>query len=427
MKIRKKDSQFFLVGCGLLFVPSIIRVSVLKSQWALINIISWTGIILLTRRYYGGGRVVLSKKGRNGVLNPMLLLLLVVLFLLEGMMLPKFSIESKIKYVYATIFPCYILYTTLPKNEIIRYVKIFAKMLTVASTLVVICGVLDMFAGTAIGKMIAEFTAADSLIESIRQGRMVSYFGHPLLTSEVMILCFLFNTVVNYCVEKKTVIATVYNALVCVIGIGLCGSKTGMVLIIISFALLYVNKKGFKYIILVAAAVYWAYSYGLLNTVIGRFLVGFKTGDLTTGRNTALALLLKSGYLKFNFFLGHAGTELSERMIAALEYPPLRWAYLFGIWFSAVMCVVLFLIPIIRTFKMGNMKIFVALLILILDVNSYNGITTQSDQMLLYCVSAFLLVNLSCTVREDKNEDMSIGSKLIYARRDTKSRNNNTE
>lgn len=55
MKIRKKDIQFFLVGCGLLFVPSLLRVGMLKSQWALVNVLSWIGIILLTQRYYGGG------------------------------------------------------------------------------------------------------------------------------------------------------------------------------------------------------------------------------------------------------------------------------------------------------------------------------------------------------------------------------------
>lgn len=56
MKIRKKDIQFFLVGCGLLFVPSLLRVEMLKSQWALVNVLSWIGIILLTQRYYGGGQ-----------------------------------------------------------------------------------------------------------------------------------------------------------------------------------------------------------------------------------------------------------------------------------------------------------------------------------------------------------------------------------
>ena len=65
-----------------------------------------------------GGRVVLSKDGSNGVANPLLIITLIILFLIEGMMLPYFSAESKIKYIYATILPCYILYVSLPGQEI---------------------------------------------------------------------------------------------------------------------------------------------------------------------------------------------------------------------------------------------------------------------------------------------------------------------
>lgn len=32
MKIRKKDIQFFLVGCGLLFIPSLLRVGMRKQN-----------------------------------------------------------------------------------------------------------------------------------------------------------------------------------------------------------------------------------------------------------------------------------------------------------------------------------------------------------------------------------------------------------
>ena len=193
--------------------------------------------------------------------------------------------------------------------------------------------------------------------------------------------------------------------------------KVTFVLIAVEFALLYVNKKGLKYFIIVAAAVYWAYGYGLLDTVIGRFIAGFESGDITTGRNTALLRVIQGGVLRFNLLIGHAGMNLSERMIAALEYPPLRWAYLFGVWFSVLMCVVLFAIPAIKILKNKNIKIFIVFLILVLDVNSYNGITTQSDQMLLYCVSVFLLLNLSYAVRGNGNEDMCASTKSIYTRR----------
>ena len=388
MKVKISDIKqkfpFFLICIGLLFMPSTIRTSVFHSEWALINVASWLGIILLTKRYYNGGKVRVSKNGKLGITNPMWIVLLVALFVMESLMLPEFTATSEVKYIYATILPIYILYSVVDDNDIICYTKLFSRILTIASTIVVICGLIDMFFGVGIGNSIAIFTNAASLIESIRQGRMVSYFGHPLLTTEIMILTFSFNTLVNYCIEKKSVLYTVYYSLVSVIGIGMCGGKTGLVLIAIEFALLYVNKKGLKYFIIVAAAVYWAYGYGLLDTVIGRFIAGFESGDITTGRNTALLRVIQGGMLRFNLLIGHAGINLSERMIAALEYPPLRWAYLFGVWFSVLMCVVLFVIPAIKILKNKNFKIFIVFIILVLDVNSYNGITTQSDQMLLY-------------------------------------------
>ena len=413
----KQKIPFFLICIGLLFMPSTIRTSVLHSEWALINVASWLGIILLTKRYYNGGKVSVSKNGKLGVANPIWIVLLVALFAMESLMLPEFTATSEVKYIYATILPIYILYSVVDDDDIICYTKLFSRLLTVASTIVVICGLMDMFLGVGIGNSIAIFTDAASLIESIRQGRMVSYFGHPLLTAEIMILTFSFNTLVNYCIEKKSIFYTVYYSLISVIGIGMCGGKTGLVLIAVEFALLYVNKKGLKYFIIVAAAVYWAYGYGLLDTVIGRFIAGFESGDITTGRNTALLRVIQGGVLRFNLLIGHAGMNLSERMIAALEYPPLRWAYLFGVWFSVLMCVVLFAIPAIKILKNKNIKIFIVFLILVLDVNSYNGITTQSDQMLLYCVSVFLLLNLSYAVRGNGNEDMCSSTKSIYTRR----------
>lgn len=421
MKVKISDIKqkfpFFLICIGLLFMPSTIRTSVLHSEWALINVASWFGIILLTKRYYNGGKVSVSKNGKLGVANPIWIVLLVALFAMESLMLPEFTATSEVKYIYATILPIYILYSVVDDDDIICYTKLFSRLLTVASTIVVICGLMDMFLGVGIGNSIAIFTNAASLIESIRQGRMVSYFGHPLLTAEIMILTFSFNTLVNYCIEKKSIFYTVYYSLISVIGIGMCGGKTGLVLIAVEFALLYVNKKGLKYFIIVAAAVYWAYGYGLLDTVIGRFIAGFESGDITTGRNTALLRVIQGGVLRFNLLIGHAGMNLSERMIAALEYPPLRWAYLFGVWFSVLMCVVLFAIPAIKILKNKNIKIFIVFLILVLDVNSYNGITTQSDQMLLYCVSVFLLLNLSYAVRGNGNEDMCSSTKSIYTRR----------
>ena len=67
MKVKISDIKqkfpFFLICIGLLFMPSTIRTSALHSEWALINVASWLGIILLTKRYYNGGKVSVSKNG----------------------------------------------------------------------------------------------------------------------------------------------------------------------------------------------------------------------------------------------------------------------------------------------------------------------------------------------------------------------------
>ena len=72
-------------------------------------------------------------------------------------MLPEFTATSEVKYIYATILPIYILYSVVDDDDIICYTKLFSRLLTVASTIVVICGLMDMFLGVGIGNSIASF------------------------------------------------------------------------------------------------------------------------------------------------------------------------------------------------------------------------------------------------------------------------------
>ncbi len=395
MVVKIKNIAFHLICIGIFIIPSLIRKSVFETEWAVLNIVSWLGVILLIHRFFLNGKLIV-RKGKEGLGNPLWLVLLIGTFVIWSLATPTFSDVSMVKYIYATLMPCIILYVTLPDEEILLCFECFCKYLTVACTFVVLCGVLDFIVGTGIGEAIAKASKVESLDQLIEEGRMVSYLGHSLLTAEVMLLCFLFNTLnMFFLKKKKSLWFTVYFSLLSLIGIGLSGSKTGIVLLIVAFALLYVNKRGFKYLLLLLAAVYFVYSMGLLEPVIERFLLGIEKGDLSTGRNTSLKLLLQSGILDFKFFTGRAGNIMSDSMIAALEYPPLRWAYMFGIWFSVVICVMLFVVPFIKCIKLGNKQVLYVLLILIADVNSYNGLVTVSDHMLLYCVSVFLLINFA--------------------------------
>jgi len=394
--IKTKDIAFKLICIGIFVTPHILRLAFFKTQWAIVNVIAWLGIIFLLRRYVRQGRVQIAKRSNGGIGNPLWICLLIACFIICAIGISTFSYESLVKYIYATLAPLILLYVTVPFEENDKQVICFCNYLTASCTFIVLMGLLDIIFGTGFGKFIADYTQTESLFELLRTGRMVSYVGHSLLSTELMLLCFLFNTLKHYYIKKNEPIAlTVYNCVMPAIGIGLCGSKTGFVLFAISFAVLYVNRKGLKYVILIIAAIYWALSMGFFDSVLHRFEIGLSMGDLSTGRNTNLVLLWKSGALDFHFLTGHAGTTLSEKMIAALEYPPLRWAYLFGVWFSVAMCSILFVIPIFKCIKYKKFKVLFALLIIIADVNSYNGITTLSDQMLIYCVSVLLLLNLA--------------------------------
>ena len=84
---------------------------------------------------------------------------------------------------YSGFLPIYILYSVVDDDDIICYTKLFSRLLTVASTIVVICGLMDMFLGVGIGNSIAIFTNAASLIES-----MLSILSSIFLSLVLMLL-----------------------------------------------------------------------------------------------------------------------------------------------------------------------------------------------------------------------------------------------
>lgn len=140
---------------------------------------------------------------------------------------------------------------------------------------------------------------------------------------------------------------------------------------------------------------YVAYSIGLFDAIIERFNVAFSLGDITTGRNTALVALYSSGALSFDFFGGSGFTNMSTTMIAALEYPLLRLAYRHGILYAVIILLSVFVVPIIRLIRSHKTDLLVALLLIALDINTFDSIASVGDYMLIYCTFTCLLMNLA--------------------------------
>ncbi len=394
--MTRKNISFLLICIGLFVTPAAMRTGVLNTQWALINVISWVGVLLLLSRYYHDGKIRLTQKGSEGMSNPIWLAFLAVMFAASCLFNWEIDGRSVVKYVYAQIFPLIILPVQVSEQDTRKYFDYLCKYLTVSCTFMVVCGIMDLVFQTGIGRFMADLMGTSSLYGLLRTNRMVSYMGHSLLTTELMLICFLFNALRKQILgRKESIWYTVFYTCVCLIGIGLCASKTGLLLLAPSVLLLCSTRKGWKYGLIIVAAILLVNALGFFDILLERVTKGVISGDITTGRNSALKSLLESGELRFKFFSGFAGRTMSKSMIAALEYAPLRWAYLFGIWFSIVMCVVVFVMPLIRCWKLGGRRTLWAMLVIIADVNSYNGITTQNDHMLLYCVVIFMLLNMA--------------------------------
>ena len=186
----------------------------------------------------------------------------------------------------------------------------------------------------------------------------------------------------------------VYTA-IAVIAMAITTSKMGIVLILVGILYFNFNRKRIRYIVIMTLVGYATYSIGLFDAILERFNVAFSSGDITTGRNTALVALYSSGALSFDLLGGAGFTNMSTAMIAALEYPLLRLAYRHGIIYAVIVLLSVFVIPAIRLIRAHKMDLFVALLLIALDINTFDSIASVGDYMLIYCTFACLLMNLT--------------------------------
>lgn len=398
--IKIKNIDFRLICVGILIFSYLLRTKIVGTKFAYINVLAFAGILLLYFRIKKRQDKIKIFSKNEKIIDTMLIMIMMLIFIMTN----KLSIEGMSKYFIATFLPILILFIPISKEDLRGYVNTFCKFLIVICTFIVLCALLDMILKTDIAHFFTKFYRIDSLELMNATGRLVSYLGHPLLTTEIMLICFSFNAINNiYLKKKEKSLSLIYCTAICFLGIILSASKTGIFLFAIEFILIYLSPKKAKYLIIACTFFYILYSVGLLDTIINRIYSGYVSGDISTGRNIALKELTNSKGLSFFWFKGHENI-FTTNMIAALEYPILKWAYLFGNAFSIILAFIIFLQPIIKIAQISKNKILLIALILVIDVNTYNGITNNTDHMLIYCISMWLILNIIYYLK-DCNKD----------------------
>lgn len=224
--------------------------------------------------------------------------------------------------------------------------------------------------------------------------RFTSYLGQSLFVSEVFVIFLLLNLFYNK--KSKEILCNRYFIYaVSILGVLIAGSRTGTFLVaaVITVDLLFEKRKALSIIVVMCLFILIQY-LGVFDVLLGRM----SAVSLTAGRNEAWELLKKANVLNIHLFYGTGmrthdlWTQIigSSRASNAFEYPVRTLIYRIGLLPMLGWCYIMFFKPLKTLIRTGGGILFLA--VLIIEVNTFNGISEVSDLVLLYALSAQLIL-----------------------------------
>lgn len=388
-KRRKKriDQAIFWVMIGLFIVPIFVREMIIPNFYQL-NIFAFFGCCLVLYYTLPHGKL----KQRDFITYILIVILTCILIVSE--MHAGRTIKGFIRVFGGLIMPLPLLYYRMRNPE--KTIRVVLNIFKVVSLIVVVMGVIDLLTDSNLivnYYMFAnDYNYADMAMTSTR---LYSYIGHPLYNAELFLMTFGMNYAYNeiflqdHKQDKWIIILTM-------IGIAMTASKSAIAIFLGLLIILYI--KNIKYMLFSLIILAIGYYKGLFDQVILRF-----SGSLSTGRNEVWERISSKGIDFFHFFWGNGSDSkysysyLEEWARAAFEYPYKLYALEFGILFTIIIFLFLFLLPEIRIINNGKKWIMFSAIFLgvTIHVNMYNGIGTYSDPMYLYCLFGCMILNMS--------------------------------
>lgn len=371
------------IALGLFVAPYLLRHKLIpgsEAVWALNPVVLLTVAWLLL--YMLGHKYAMSRS--FGVVRS-------VLF--AGLVLLAFSTGMSPSFLIACLLPLVLLFVVVPETIFPAFFKGFMRVLNAVMLLIAACAACDVASGFSVTKAITNFYGLDSLISMSSSGRLVSIMGHSLLTAEVALLYFALNQIASRFMGAK--INQILVTLVAAAVVLLTGSRSAMVCLLCMIILAYSNAENIKYCIVIIVGLLAFYLAGLFDTVIDRIMIGIKSGDMTSSRNVQLDQLVAAGVIRYDWFTGHEFDYSNNLLIIALEYPLLRFAFSYGIAFSVLLAIYLFVLPLVQTLRGLGIVPFGLLALLFVHVNTYSSICSTQDGMLQCVIVAWLFVGVA--------------------------------
>jgi len=397
MKFDKKDIPMLVIAFCTLVFPFILRERLL-GRFALINAPVWLALFYTYRERM---LTLPEQKWKNGLILSYFTVALLLLFLIPG---NGWSIKRKILLILIYLLPSVFLFSNLSDESCIdRYQKIWLSSLRIVCGAMLLCWVIDFLAGEPwLQTILVDFYGQENLEVMLQQYRFVSFLGHPLASASIFLSLAVWGTIHKQIHSGHTLLYLM-DVGFSVCGILVCGSKAALLLVIglIFLSNLSFKRMNFLLIFLGLLVVFWM--AGFFDLVIARILDGIAKGDLSTGRITHLKTLLESGEVSFNLLRGHEYDYYSWEMTAALELPFLGWSFTCGIVFAVLQYLMYFVYPGLKVLFSKNFTLLLCMLVLMAFANAHNGIYSFNDDLLVYSLNIWLMLQIAAKQRREKH------------------------
>lgn len=305
------------------------------------------------------------------------------------------SVGFIILYSSCCVFPLYFMFIRLDESCYIKLIRVFLLLLDISMVITVIWAVIDTSFDKIILRQLAPIMKHSpdfmrfAYPEFVDNNRFYSLWGHPVFNATIFNMFYVLNISYEQSGEK----GILPNWLVCLIslvGVGCCGSKTGIVVVIFVTLLAFYRNK--RLLIVAGVGLIAVFISGLGGTIITRFL----TQPLTTGRAGALRMLLSDKSFHFSFFNGYGDTGIAveKGYNAAFEFPLIKFSFMYGIAFAVIILGTFLVYITYKLCRKKTIKLWLFWGLIFAEVNTYSTFAEDRDNFMIFCIFTMILLNI---------------------------------
>lgn len=318
------------------------------------------------------------------------------------------SVSTMLQTAISVCIPLVLLSLRLDRADVLPAFKVFLYLYNGLIFVLLAVGAVDFATGGGVQLFLANTVFSGQEISSLiyierLSGvyRYYSFLGHPLSNAKYFLLFFIFNYL--YARQDRFLIHQYVVTVVLLLGLLLCASKTGL-LIGLFLVVICSNIKKHKvlYYGVIAVVGFFLFQSTLFQeNLMQRYVSGIEGGDITTGRNDLIELLVNSGgEMPRPLFGGGAGysREVAKGLggnIFNFEYPIIMLAYDYGITGTFILYFLLFIYPMLLFLKHRDYYCAALFLAISLMVNSNNGLANLgSDGLAQHAFVALFMIHM---------------------------------